>query len=237
MTEDRRVRTSLAHLHAAQKPGVGVPAYTRWVNRWLARFVAAVARRVGLSPNVVSLAGFLVSLLGLAVFLLAPFEPWLVGLVTAVLLAIGFVLDSADGQLARLTGTASPAGEWLDHVFDAVRSPAVHLSIVIVALSRDEVTPWLPVVAVVFTLVQTGQFSSQMLAGMLLDRRQGPRTAARRGQSWVLLPTDTGVMCWIFVLWAWPVVFTGVYGLVMLASLVLALASMRRRFRELSALS
>lgn len=236
-SDDRRIRTSLARLHQAQKPGVGVPAYTRWVNRGLARYVAAVACRLGLSPNAVSFVGFAVSMSALALFVLDPFDRMVTGALTAALLAIGFVLDSADGQLARLTGQAGPAGEWLDHVFDAVRSPAVHLAILTVALSRDGRADWLPLVAAAFTLLQAGQFASQMLAGMLLDRKNGPRSAPRPGQSWALLPTDTGVMCWIFVLWVWSPGFELVYLCTFVASLALALASMRRRFRELSCVS
>jgi len=44
---------------------------------------------------------------------------WLV--LGAVLYHFSFVLDCMDGKLARLTGTGSLFGEWLDFVFDRVR--------------------------------------------------------------------------------------------------------------------
>lgn len=230
---DRAIGAAYRRLRGAQKPGNGVPAYTRWVNRSLARWVAAVAFRCGLSPNLVSVVSLLVSLAALALLLLAVPHDTVAGLIAAVLLAVGFVLDSADGQLARLTGTASPAGEWLDHLFDAIRAPAVHLTVLVVFLSSSEGAPWLVAVAFAFVLVQVAQFASQMLGGMLLDRTAGPRTPPRRFQSWLLLPTDTGVICWVFVLWGSPGVFAGAYTIVFGLTLGHAALSMRRRFAEL----
>lgn len=226
-------RQALRQLQGAQKKGEGVPAYTRWVNRWLARYVAAGAYRLGLSPDQVSLLSFAISTAALAILVLAEPRVPQVGVAVGVLLAVGFVLDSADGQLARLTGTSSPAGEWLDHVLDAVRSPGVHLCVLVVALTDPWSPAWLAATAFVFVLVQVGQFSSQMLGGMLLDRTDGPRTPARRHQSWILLPTDTGLMCWIFVIWGWPQVFATVYLGVLVLCVAFTGASMRRRWREL----
>lgn len=229
------VGDALRRLNDAQKPGVGVPAYTRWVNRRLARYVAAVGHAWGWTPNMVSIVSFAVSAIGLGVLLLNPWGRLVTGIVVAFLLALGFVLDSADGQLARLSGKSSPAGEWLDHLLDAVRSPAVHLCILVLALrDASTVSLWLACVAFLFTLTQVGQFTSQMLGGMLLDRTAGPRTPARRHQSWILLPTDTGVMCWIFVLWGLVPVFVACYTLVWMICAAHALVSMRRRFSELS---
>ena len=58
-------RQVLHQLHGAQKKGEGVPAYTRWVNRWLARYATAGAYRLGLGPNQVSLLSFTVSVVAL----------------------------------------------------------------------------------------------------------------------------------------------------------------------------
>ena len=51
-----------------------------------------------------------------------------VGICVALLFALGYGLDSADGQVARVTGASSPAGEWLDHVVDSIRVPSVHMA-------------------------------------------------------------------------------------------------------------
>lgn len=229
----RSFRGALARMDLAQKPGAGVPAYTRWVNRRLARYAAAAAYRVGLSPNAVSVMSLAVSLSGLALLVLLREQPVLAGSATAVLLALGYVLDSADGQLARLSGTANRAGEWLDHVFDAIRSPAVHLVVAAGFLLQARPGVWAVVLAAAFALLVTAQFMSQMLAGMMLDAHSEVRARPRPLQSWVLLPTDTGVLCWVFVLWGWPVLFAAAYTALFLVNAVHAGTSMRRRFHEL----
>src|SRR3712207_8819073 len=45
--------------------------------------------------------------------------PWL--LLGALLFHLSFVLDCMDGKIARLNGTGSPFGSWLDYVFDRLR--------------------------------------------------------------------------------------------------------------------
>ena len=233
-TAGRSYREVLARTNAAQKPGAGVPAYTRWVNRRLARYAAAAAYRLGMSPNGVSVLSLGCSVTGLALLLVLGDKQVLAGVVAAVLLALGYVLDSADGQLARLSGTAGRSGEWLDHLFDAVRAPAVHLVVAAGVLLREEATEALAVLAAAYALLVTAQFMSQMLAGMMLDAHASVRTPPRERQSWLLLPTDTGVLCWTFVLWGFPVAFAAVYVALFCANAVHAGASMRRRFRELN---
>jgi phosphatidylglycerophosphate synthase len=46
-----------------------------------------------------------------------------------LLLVFGYALDAADGQLARLRGGGSIAGEWLDHVVDAAKIASLHLAV------------------------------------------------------------------------------------------------------------
>ena len=58
------------------------------------------------------------------VALVAP-EPWL-GLAVTLLLVIGYALDAADGQLARLLGGGSSSGEWLDHMVDVTKTCVLH---------------------------------------------------------------------------------------------------------------
>ncbi len=47
----------------------------------------------------------------------------------ALMLLIGYAFDSADGQLSRLTGRSSPAGEWLDHMVDATKVVSMPLAL------------------------------------------------------------------------------------------------------------
>ena len=116
-----RFRSNLAALRSAQKPSRGTAAYSRLVNRPAGRRVAAAAQLVGVTPNGATAASALLS--GSGLVLLATQRPsaWL-GLAVSVLLAAGYVLDSVDGQLARLRGGGSLSGEWLDHTVDCVKT-------------------------------------------------------------------------------------------------------------------
>lgn len=227
------VRTALRRLDAAQKPGRGVPAYTRWVNRRLARVATAVAQRVGITPNALSFTSFLVSLAGIACLVsLGSESPLLAGALAAGLLAAGYVLDSADGQLARLTGRQSAAGEWLDHTLDSVRLPAVHLGVLWAAVLVDR--PELAIVAGIFAITSSAHFFSQNLGGLLRDAGSARRHDTAPMQSWVLLPTDPGALYWLLALWAWHDAFVAAYIGLFACNAIHACAAATRRWRELA---
>jgi len=231
--EHSSVARNLAVLRGAQKPGGGVPAYMRWINRPVGRLLAAVAAPLGLTPNAVTLLSFCSSMLGLAIIVVAG-PGWGTGLAAAICLALGFALDSADGQLARLTGAGGPAGEWLDHVVDAIRQPVIHLSIAATVLLHLPQSRWLAIVAAVFAVLSSGQFLSQILAEQLVRSRGAAESEPSNGRkSLLLLPTDTGVLCWAFVLWGAPQAFAWVYAVLVLLNTVHAVASMRRKWRRL----
>jgi phosphatidylglycerophosphate synthase len=64
-------------------------------------------------------------------------------LATAGLLALGLVLDTADGHLARLQGTASEYGRWLDSQLDELADLVLHASVAWMAFGRDGWGGWL----------------------------------------------------------------------------------------------
>ena len=120
-------RESFNQLKQAQKTRKGVPLYLLYVNRPAGRTVAAALRNTALTPNHVTLAGAVLtygSLAWLAFGASANLSSALVG----VLLAVGYILDSADGQLARLQGASSAFGEWLDHALDNGRITVMHIA-------------------------------------------------------------------------------------------------------------
>ena len=95
------VRDGYTALARAQKSGAGVPWYMRVVNRRLGRVIAAVAAPTRATPDLLTGASLLAFLAGAA--LLVAVEPSVPSAVAAtLLLQLGFALDSADGQLARL---------------------------------------------------------------------------------------------------------------------------------------
>lgn len=227
-------------LAAAQKSGSGAPPYSRWINRPLGRRLAALAYRVGLSPNQVTLLSggcSLAAILGIA--LIRP-QAWL-GLVVGVLLVLGYALDSADGQLARLIGGGSLAGEWLDHMVDTVKVCLLH-SAVLISLYRfgSADRPWL-LVPLGYLLVSVVFFVSFLLIGKLrLEAAAGSeRRSSGRGllQTVVALPTDYGVLCLVFFAFGWPTLFLVLYTALFAAHTLVLSGAMARWWRELTGLT
>lgn len=102
--------------------------YTRYVNRNLAIPFTYVFWRLGLTPNWVSALSFVVTHFGLLVVALGPLSVKVM-LVGYVFLVLGFALDSSDGQLARVRGLGSKAGEWVDHTLDMAKILTFNLAI------------------------------------------------------------------------------------------------------------
>ena len=123
-------RSALESLRAAQKPSRGTAAYSRLVNRPAARYVAAAVSTRGMSPNQATVISALLS--GTANLLSRVMAPrWWTGLLIGGLLVAGYIMDSVDGQLARLYGGGSKAGEWLDHTIDCTKTVSLHLAVAI----------------------------------------------------------------------------------------------------------
>lgn len=101
--------SALRQLRNAQKSAKGVSLYSRHINRPAGRVLAAGAYRVGLTPNQVTLISAAFSLGSVAAVALAR-PSWTLAVAVYLGLAVGFAFDSADGQLARLTGRGGPAG-------------------------------------------------------------------------------------------------------------------------------
>jgi hypothetical protein len=105
----------------------------RAVHRPLASLLVKVLLRLPVSPNMVTLGGLIVGLIGARQFWHASPRSALAG-IGAYLLAS--VADHADGQLARLTGRVSAVGRWLDVFADTVIQIAVVLGMAETARPR-----------------------------------------------------------------------------------------------------
>ncbi|QTV80189.1 CDP-alcohol phosphatidyltransferase family protein [Microbacterium sp. NIBRBAC000506063] len=137
--------------------------------------MAVTAATVGATPNQVTAVSALLGIAGILTLALVPL--WWAGIVAAALLLLGYVFDSADGQLARLQGGGGPAGEWLDHVVDAARAPLVHIGVA-VFLVRSDQPLWLAVTALLFSALVSSWFLSQQLAEKLLPKSSEAPTHA-----------------------------------------------------------
>ncbi|WP_022893727.1 CDP-alcohol phosphatidyltransferase family protein [Agromyces subbeticus] len=236
--EHRSYREAVERLAAAQKSGAGVPAYLRWVNRGLGRRAAALAYVARSTPNQVTAASALFSLAGMLVLASAEPSP-VTAVVATVLLLAGYALDSADGQLARLTGSGSVAGEWLDHVIDAVRLPLFHLAVAVYLL-RDSGSLGLASIGVAFSLLSSAWFFAQTLAEKLspetpeTPETPGTTTDAPAWVSFAKLPYDVGVLYLIVLTSGWPTVFLGAYVALFAVTALVAALSMARKYRGLA---
>ncbi len=236
--------TNLERLKAAQKPSRGTAAYSRYVNRPLGRVVAASVHTIGMTPNVATLVSALLSASGIVILALVR-PSWLMGAAVAVLLAAGYVMDSVDGQLARLRSQRSVRGEWLDHTVDCVKTSSLHVAVAVswfrfppVAARAALLVPL--VFAVVAAVTYFGlilmPFLRQKAAIPAAERSAAPPSPEGPWRKWLILPTDYGFLCWTFVLMGAAHVFFGVYlALAVLCTLMLA-AALSKWWRELGAI-
>ena len=230
-------RTNLAELRGVQKSGAGEPAYLRWVNRPLGARAAALAFRIGLTPNAVTAISGTLSLAGLVAVALGGTRPE-VAVAATILLLAGFALDSADGQLARLAGMGSRSGEWLDHVVDSIRLPLAHLAIA-VCLYFADAPLWAVGASLGFSIVASVWFFAATLATQLLDRSQ-PRPQRVRepatAPAWVSfakLPFDTAALFFLILLLPLMPVFLVGYSALLVLTLAAALIALRRKYNSL----
>lgn len=226
----------LARLTAAQKSNKGAAAYSRWVNRPLGRRFAAAGFKLGLAPDQITLVSGVVTFSGIAVLGLVPPAP-ATGVLVAILLMLGYALDAADGQLARLTGTGSLTGEWLDHVVDCLKISTLHLVILTAWYRWFDLGDVLLLVPLAFAAASAVFFFAIILVDQI-RRRAGITPAPDDGRpsilrSLIVIPNDYGLLCLTFVLWGWHAGFVTVYTLLMLANVGLLAIGLARWYREL----
>ncbi|MFH8882898.1 CDP-alcohol phosphatidyltransferase family protein [Streptomyces californicus] len=236
--------TVLRELRGAQKSAKGVSLYSRYVNRPAGRVLAAGAYRVGMTPNQVTVTSGLFTFGGLASVALV--EPsWTLAVLVYAALVVGFAFDSADGQLARLTGRGGPDGEWLDHVVDCGKMVLVHTAVLISFYRFGELPSeaWL-LLPLGFQLAAVVTFCAGLLREQL-----GKAAASARGPSWAvsaapasptralaLLPADYGVFCLVFLLLGAPGAFRAGYAVLAVVHTLFLAAFLAKWFKELKAL-
>lgn len=93
--------------------------------RGIATPIAVGLGRLGLTPNHLTIIGFLITLVGAV---LVSQQQWLAG---GIVVFAGGVFDLFDGALARATGTTGRLGAFLDSVFDKAGEIVVYIGLVI----------------------------------------------------------------------------------------------------------
>lgn len=228
-------------LSAAQKSSVGVSAYSRWFNRPIGRRLAAAAYKLGMTPNQVTSVSAVLTFAGIGLVAVAPAGIGL-GVLVSGLLALGYAIDSADGQLARLRGGGSWSGEWLDHVVDGIKMASLHVA-VLIGWYRffDLPSDALLLVPLAFAVESSVFFFTLILSEQLRRAATGDRsrpategsTRRQKWQSLAVLPADYGLHCWMFLLWGLPMAFIPFYSALVALNVTLLAIGLMRWFREM----
>jgi phosphatidylglycerophosphate synthase len=240
-TPDARLgfREALTTLRSRQKTSKGAPAYSLLVNRRLGRLFAAVAYTLGRTPNQVTAVSALCTFGGIAtIALVDPTPATAVG--TCLLLVLGYALDAADGQLARLRGGGSVAGEWLDHVVDAGKIATLHLAVLVQWHRFGERSDATLLVPIAFQVVATVMFFTIILNDQMRRSHRGTTEMLLQGDgrsstlySLAVVPLDYGLLCLVFGLLFWDTGFLWVYSGLLAANAVFLVLALGKWFREM----
>lgn len=102
--------------------------YTTWITQPIARFLI----RLGLSPNHVTLLGLLI-VMGAAALLARGYLRW-----AGALLLIGSAADGVDGVMARLQGSSTVFGAFLDSTVDRYQEALTLLGLFVFFLGQGD---------------------------------------------------------------------------------------------------
>lgn len=234
-------RLALAQKRAARS----APAYSRFVNRKLGRLLAALAYQRGLTPNTVTCISAGLTFTGVAALALVPTSVG-TGLLVSGALVLGYAFDAADGQLARLTASGSRAGEFLDHFVDCIKCSALHGAVLIGLFRFRDVPPRVLLVPAAYQVVSAGLFFSMVLVEKLRGQVARPLDAAGAPgvvadppapsalRSVLVIATDYGLLCLVFLTWGRTEVFLPVYAALLLGNAAFLAAAALKWYRELA---
>jgi len=118
------------------------------------------------------------------------------GVIAGLLAAISQVLDGVDGQFARLTGTQSSAGAFLDSVLDRYSDGFLVLGLIIFNLQHG-MQGWLLLIAGAFALIGSGLVSYTSARAESLGIGLGNPTLASKGTRTTVIAMS-GILSGIF---------------------------------------
>ncbi len=119
----KRMWSEVAAIYRASKKKKDINWFTEWVCRPPAAFFVYLLKNTRITPNQVTfLSAFICAGAG-AMFVFGPGYWWLIA--AALVFELSFILDCADGQLARIRKTASPLGHQLDFLMDEIKAMLV----------------------------------------------------------------------------------------------------------------
>lgn len=107
-------------VYRASKKQDDINWFTEWVCRPPAALVVWAVADTRVTPNQLTLSSLLLCLAACAIWLAVP--GYAGAAIGVAVFEVSFVLDCADGQLARWRGTASAAGHLLDFLVDELKA-------------------------------------------------------------------------------------------------------------------
>lgn len=132
--------SEIVAIYRASKKKRDVNWFTEHIARPPAAIVVYLASKTRITPNQITFLSVVVAAAACAIWILLPGYTWSVA--AALVFELSFVLDCADGQLARLRRQASPIGHLLDFLMDELKAMLV-IGAIAVRLWRESGDPWL----------------------------------------------------------------------------------------------
>ncbi|MDQ3879540.1 MAG: CDP-alcohol phosphatidyltransferase family protein [Chloroflexota bacterium] len=163
MTADEDPKADLWTRARAFRARYQVPHGLFWirrVNHTAGAFIAMLLVPTPVTPNLVTVGGLVVHVVGAAVVatMPSPAPAWAAILVMLVW-QLAFSLDCADGTLARARGTTSSFGAWFDQIVDSFSRTAVYVSLILFLIRALALRPaeaaLLAGLSVALALIQT----------------------------------------------------------------------------------
>ncbi len=126
--------SEIAAIYRSSKKKRDINRFTQYIARPIASAVVYALEGTPITPNQVTFLSAIVAAGAAAMLIALPGYAWLCAAIGVY--EFSFVLDCADGQLARLRKVASPAGHLLDFLMDELKAMLI-LAAVSVRLWRE----------------------------------------------------------------------------------------------------
>ena len=163
--------------------------------------IAPIARRlheVGVSANAVTLVGFLVTVAGSALLAMAQPGPAL------IVLLLGTLSDTLDGQIARAAGGGTRFGAFLDSTLDRLSDAALAIAVVQLGASMfDPVDPFFVTFGTADILFWSGLLL--LVASFLVSYIRAKAESLGEGASVGLAPREARIAIYLLGVAAWAV--------------------------------
>lgn len=182
--------------------------YIRFPKPWDTYFTLPISVPVSellcktkLKPNTVSMISLLVALVSAVFFYFGDYKSLVIG---AALFYISYILDCADGYIARKKNQTSEFGHWLDHTFDEVKKPISLIALLMGQDALDSLAPWGWVAAILYIFSRVLVKTDSTVKSNLYKRRND--VEATGGSAMML----SGRQKWMFEKFGIVVIFTSI---------------------------